>query len=83
MPKRKWSLIRSGLYGLVVQLVAIWLSDWYWGTHDWERITFFLESGVLRATLVAVTSLLPAPVAFIFIAGIHNLVVGRSAKKLD
>src|SRR5215469_12387032 len=80
MPKRKWSVIRSGLYGLVVQLLAIWLSDWYWGTHDWERITFFLQSGVLRASLVALSSLLPGPVVFILIAGLRNLLARRSAK---
>jgi len=63
--------------------VAIWLSDWYWGTHDWERVTFFLESGVLRVILAALLSLFPGPVAFILVAGLHNFLVGRSAKRLD
>lgn len=83
MPQRKWSLTRSGLYGLIVQLLAIWLSDWYRGTHDWERITFFLESGVLDATLVALAALLPGPVAFVLIAGFRNFAVARSEQKRE
>lgn len=79
MPKRKWSLLRSGLYGLIVQLVAIWLSDWYRGTHDWEQITFFLESGVFEATAVAFAALLPGPIAFILIAAFRNFAARRSA----
>lgn len=80
MVRRKWSLIRSGLYGLIAQLFAIWLADWYWGTHDWERITFFLESGVLDATLIALAALLPGPIAFVLIAGFRNFAVARAAK---
>jgi hypothetical protein len=80
MLNRKWSLVRSGLYGLIVQLVAIWLSDWYWGTHDWERITFYLESGVPGPTVVAASALFPGPVVFVLLAWLRNLYLGRSAK---
>lgn len=80
---RKWSLVRSCLYGLIIQLVAIWLSDWYWGTHEWERITFYLESGVLEPIVVAVSSLLPGPVVFVLIAWLRNFVARRSARNVD
>lgn len=83
MVRRKWSLLRSGLYGLIAQLLAIWLSDWYWGTHDWEQITFFLTSGVLHATLLSLAALLPGPVVFVLIAGFRNFTVQRLAKNQE
>lgn len=83
MPMRKWSPIRSAVYGLNFQLVAIWISDWYWGTHNWVWISFYLESGVFEPTLVALAALLPGPVVFFLIAALRNLAVRRTAKKVD
>lgn len=83
MPVRKWSLTRSALYGLNVQLLAIWVSDWYWGTHNWVWITFYLESGVFQPTLTALATLLPGPVAFVLLAGLRNLATGRTTTKVN
>lgn len=80
MSKRKWSLARAGLYGLVVQVIAIWLSDWYWGAHEWSQITFYLGSGVSAGMTVAIYALLPAPSTCVIVAWFHNFMLERAMK---
>src|SRR5579863_1652187 len=72
---RKWSLIRASVYGLVFQIVALWLIDLAWGADRWGRVTFELGSGTQKGLAMAISALLPAPSLFLAAAWVRNLIV--------
>lgn len=72
---RKWSLIRASVYGLVFQIVALWLIDLAWGADRWGRVTFELDSGTQKGLAMAISALLPGPLLFFVAAGARNLIV--------
>lgn len=72
---RKWSLIRASVYGLVFQIVALWLIDLAWGADRWGRVTFELDSGTQKGLAMAISALLPGPLLFLVAAGARNLIV--------
>lgn len=72
---RKWSPIRASVYGLVFQIVVLWLIDLAWGADRWGRVTFELDSGTQKGLAMAISALLPGPSLFLVAAWVRNLIV--------
>lgn len=78
---RTWNPLKASIYGLVFQILLVWLSDQAWGASEWGRITFQLDSGVWQSMAVAIAALLPGPCLFGVGAWFRNTYVAHAAKE--